>query len=285
MGNLKELRSRIKTVKSTQKITAAMKMVAASKFRRFQHQLVHVRHGARVYEKMLNHLMAQPFDTPLPYTTAGTGPLHVLVVVGGDRGLCGAYNTNIVREARLCAQNLTEQGLTFRLLTVGKKMYEGLKTTTSPENLLLIEEETPFDYAKTLADMLISWHKQGHISTIRVVSPRFRNVLMQQVKITQLLPFEAEPYYTQDCPPHIITEPVGVDFVRNIFEKNLEASLYRLIFEALTCEYAARMTAMDSATQNANDMIGKLQLVYNQTRQAQITSELIEIISGAQAMM
>jgi F-type H+-transporting ATPase subunit gamma len=278
MANLKELRNRIKTVKSTQKMTAAMKMVAASKFRRFQNQLTQVRQSARVTEKMVNHLMSQPTDDPVIYAHPGKGSAHVLIVVGGDKGLCGAYNTNILKEARECLTTLMATKEPYILVPIGKKVQDGLKHFTNNNQPL---ETTPESLARWIMD---EFH-QGTIQTVRIISPRFRNVLMQQIKTTFLLPYVPETYYVTDCPTYILTEPNSQKFLPLLFQKNLESSLNRLFFESITCEHAARMTAMDGATQNASDMIGKLQLLYNQSRQAQITSELIEIISGAQAAL
>jgi F-type H+-transporting ATPase subunit gamma len=282
MASLKELQIRIKTVKSTKKITAAMKMVAASKLRRVQNQLVQVRQSARITEKMLNHLMAQPWEDPIIYSQPGRGTMHVVVLIGSDRGLCGAYNTNILKEGRQCLNQLKANSEPYHVVAFGKKIHEGLKDFLTPH---LTHPLEPFDHdPKILARQIIDAFDQGHIRTVRVISPRFRNVLMQQVKTTFLLPFEAESFYEQDCPPYILTEPTNTKFLQKLFERNLEATLHRLIFESFVCEQAARMTAMDTATQNASDMIDKLHLVYNRTRQAKITSELIEIISGAQAV-
>lgn len=278
MASLKELRNRIKTVKSTQKMTAAMKMVAAAKFRRFQTQLIQVRQSARVTEKMVNHLMNQPADDPVPYAHPGKGSIHVVIVAGGDKGLCGAYNTNILKEAQDCLNALVAAKEPYILVPIGKKMQDGLKRFTTHNQP---SETAP----ETLARWIMDAFHARTIQTVRVISPRFRNVLMQQVKTTFLLPHKPEPFYITDCPTYIITEPDTEKFLPLLFQKNLEASLNRLIFESITCEHAARMTAMDGATQNASDMIGKLQLLYNQSRQTQITNELIEIISGAQAAL
>ncbi len=293
MANLKDLRVRIASVKSTQKITSAMKMVAASKLRRAQVAAEEAHPYADRMERMLGALTASlPTLEGAPRLLAGSGAedSHLIVAVTADRGLCGGFNGNIVRECRHRINALVAEGKTVKVLCIGRKGRDGLKREfgdliiDTHENLM--RTGVAYDDARAIAGNLRAMFDDGEFDVCTVVFNRFKSVISQEVTPRRVIPFPL-PEET-DTPAELralyIMEPTDDEILDELLPRNLAVQIYRALIESYASEQGARMTAMDNATRNAGDMIDSLTLTYNRTRQANITRELIEIISGAEAL-
>jgi len=293
MPSLKDLRNRITSVKATQKITSAMKLVAASKLRRAQEQAEAGRPYAERMARMLSSL-AQGVEGGGPRLMAGTGKddVHLLLVVTSDRGLCGAFNASIVREARRQIQRLLSEGKTVKLLTVGRKGRDLLRRDYSALMVQSWEDvgrrRLAFSEAQTIAERVLELFEAGEFDVASIVYNRFKSAIAQIVTVQQVIPFsipEAQPAAeTEELKALYEFEPNEEEILADLLPRNLSIQVYRSLLESAASEQGARMTAMDNATRNAGDMIGRLTLTYNRTRQANITKELIEIISGAEAV-
>ena len=299
MPSLKDLRTRINSVKSTQKITSAMKMVAAAKLRRAQEQAEAARPYAERMERMLGSVAASLGGSEgAPPLLAGTGKddVHLLVVATSDRGLCGGFNSSIVREARRTIRELTAAGKTVRILCVGRK---GRGQLIRDYGNLIVDTiddvgrpRLGFDDAQAIANRLLALYGEDGFDICTVVYNRFQSVITQIVTVQQLIPFgppgdgeEEEPGESADGAKAIYEfEPEEGEILETLLPLNLSTQVYRALLENAASEQGARMAAMDNATRNAGDMIDRLTLDYNRSRQAAITSELIEIISGAEAV-
>ncbi len=302
MPNLKDLRVRIASVKSTQKITSAMKMVAAAKLRRAQEQAEAARPYAERMERMLASLAAASAGKEgAPELLAGKGrdQVHLLVVGTADRGLCGGFNSNIVREVRRRITALKGDGKTVKLLCVGRKGRDQLRRDFGDAIIDTIEDVTRpslrFDAAEAIAKRVAQMFEAGEFDVCTIYYARFKSAISQIVTAQQLIPFApteenaggdgAEAAETGgDSLAVYEYEPTEEDILAALLPRNLAVQVFRALLENNASEHGARMTAMDNATRNAGDMIDNLTLTYNRTRQAVITSELIEIISGAEAV-
>ena len=292
MPSLKDLKHRIASVKSTRKITSAMKMVAASKLRRAQEQAEAARPYAMRMGRMLNSLVADLVITETtPRLIAGTGveKTVLLVVVTSDRGLCGAFNGSIVRETRKQINALRQEGKTVKLLCVGRKGRDLLRRDHADKIVFTLEDvarrRVEFSSADTVAEKLVAMFEAGEFDVARVVYNKFKSVIAQVVTVQQVVPVEM-PKAAAKHEAAAVTEfePDEESILAQILPRNLAVQIYGAFLESAAGEQAARMTAMDNATRNAGDMINRLTLNYNRTRQAYITKELIEIISGAEAV-
>jgi F-type H+-transporting ATPase subunit gamma len=294
MPSLKDLRNRITSVKATQKITSAMKLVAASKLRRAQEQAEAGRPYAERMARMLSSL-AQGVEGGGPRLMAGTGKddVHLLLVVTSDRGLCGAFNASIVREARRQIQRLLSEGKTVKLLTVGRKGRDLLRRDYSALMVQSWEDvgrrRLAFSEAQTVAERILDLFEAGEFDVASIVYNRFRSAIAQIVTVQQVIPFSIPETSQQAADADELKalyefEPNEEEILADLLPRNLSIQVYRSLLESAASEQGARMTAMDNATRNAGDMIGRLTLTYNRTRQANITKELIEIISGAEAV-
>ncbi len=298
MPNLKDLRIRIASVKSTQRITSAMKMVAAAKLRRAQEQAELARPFAERMDRMMRSLAEGVADQPgAPPLLAGTGreDSYLIVVVTSDRGLCGAFNGAVVRHARQrLIRPLIKANKTVKLFCVGRKGRDLLRRDFASLIVDAVEEVARpalrFEAAVDIAGRLIGMFDDGAFDVCTVVYNRFKSAMTQVVTEQQLVPFplaeaageaEAEPAATKAVYEF---EPDEIDILAALLPRNLAVQVFRTLLESTAGEHGARMTAMESATRNAGDMIGKLTLQYNRSRQAAITRELIEIISGAEAV-
>ena len=292
MLSLKDLRMRIASVKSTRKITSAMKMVAASKLRRAQTAAEAARPYAERMERMLGTL-AQSLkgNSGAPRMLAGTGAdqVHLIVMVTADRGLCGGFNGSIIRDVRRLATELLAKGKTVKILPVGRKGREALKRDYA-KNLIegfqnLGRKGISFGEADSVAAKVTELFHAGEFDVCTVVYNRFRSAISQEVTRQQLIPFPA-PAVSEGTGVHAAFdyEPAEEEILATLLPRNMAVQMFRAILESQASEHGARMTAMDNATRNAGDMIGRLTLQYNRSRQAQITKELIEIISGAEAL-
>ena len=293
MPSLKDLRTRINSVKSTQKITSAMKMVAASKLRRAQAQAEAARPYAERMERMLRALAASVGDMPnAPALLAGTGKQqnYLIVPVTADRGLAGAFNASIGRAARTLARRLEAEGKTVKLLPVGRKGRDYLRRELSSRITSDIsfagKRRLEFSDAEDVATRITSMLNAGEIDVCIIIYNRFRSVISQIVTEQQLIPAppppEGEAIDLGGATYEF--EPDEETILSRLLPQALAVAVYRALLESAAGEHGARMTAMDNATRNAGDMIKRLTLNYNRARQANITKELIEIISGAEAV-
>ncbi len=295
MASLKSLRLRINSVKSTRKITQAMKVVAAAKLRRAQLQAEAARPYAERMAAILGRLGQAVAGTPdAPRLLVGTGDdrVHLLVVVTADRGLAGPFNTNVGRFARARIRALETEGKTVKILTIGRKGAAFLRREFASR---IVGEITyagirriGYEQAAEVAARLTAMLDAGEFDVCTLVYNRFRNV-MSQIPSEQALIPAAIPDGTPEAEPGAVPalydyEPTEEEILAALLPKNLAIQIYRALLESAAGEHGARMAAMDSATRNAGEMINKLTLNYNRTRQANITRELIEIISGAEAL-
>jgi len=298
MPNLKDLKVRINSVKSTQKITSAMKMVAAAKLRRAQENA----EAARPYaERMENVVAAVAASTksgsgaPKMLSGDGKDDVHMLVVCTSDRGLCGGFNGSIVRHVRKLSTQLESQGKQVKLLFVGRKGHDVLKREFADKTVEAITGigRKNVEYAETMAvaENISKRFDAGEFDICTIVFNRFQSAMTQIVTAQQLIPFsQGDDEIPQDDNTDqgddsvYIFEPEEQEILTDLLPKNLSIQVFQALLENAASEHGARMTAMDSATRNAGDMIDGLTLTYNRTRQAFITKELIEIISGAEAL-
>ncbi len=295
MANLKDLRVRIASVKATQKITSAMKMVAAAKLRRAQEQAEAARPYAQRMDRMLGSLAAsatqQAGVSPL---IAGTGKseVHLLVVGTADRGLCGGFNSSIARESRRLIQELRGQGKTVKVLCIGRKGRDQLRREFGSLIIDTLEDisrpRPSFEKSEAIAQRIMSMLEAGEFDVCTMVYAEFKSAMTQIVRTQQLVPFApaADEQVTGTSGPSASYEyePEEQEILAALLPRNLAVQIYKALLENSASEHGARMTAMDSATRNAGDMIDRLSLVYNRTRQATITKELIEIVSAKEAM-
>ncbi|MDJ0386557.1 F0F1 ATP synthase subunit gamma [Roseomonas sp. E05] len=294
MANLKELRGRINSVKSTRKITQAMKMVAAAKLRRAQSQAEAARPYAQRMARMLASLGAAVVGDPdAPKLLVGTGrtQVHLLVVVTGDRGLAGPFNTNVGRFARNRIRELEAEGKTVKVMTVGRKGASYLKREFASRFVGEItfqgKRRVGFKEADEIAQRLTGMLEAGEFDVCTLIYNQFRSVISQVPTGQQLIPAElpqAGSAEANGAATWYEYEPDEATILAQLLPKNLAIQIYRAVLENAAGFFGSQMNAMDNATRNAGDMINKLTLTYNRTRQANITRELIEIISGAEAL-
>jgi F-type H+-transporting ATPase subunit gamma len=294
MPSLKDLRNRIRSVRSTQKITSAMKMVAASRLRRAQERVEATRPYAQRMERVLASLAGRMAGLPgAPPLLRGTGKeeTHLLVVATSDRGLAGGFNATILREARRRIRELLPAGKTVLVLTIGRKGRDGLRRDYGgliQDSLTEIgRRQVSFDEAREVADRILALYHAGRFDLATIIFNRFRSAMTQIVTAHQLIPFQvaAEEETAAAAGGAIYEfEPSEEEILAELLPKNLAVQIYTALLENAASEQGARMTAMDNATRNAGEMIDRLTLNYNRTRQAAITKELIEIISGAEAL-
>jgi F-type H+-transporting ATPase subunit gamma len=289
MPSLKDLRNRIASVKSTQKITKAMQMVAVSKLRRAQSAVEAARPYAERVESVLTNLAgaSQEGQGPRLLVGSGSNQTHLLVVCTGERGLCGAFNTAIVRLAREKAAQLAAEGKTVKIICVGKKGYDQLRRTHERQILELIDlravRAIAYETAKPIAEKIIALFDSGEFDVCTLFYSRFRSVISQIPTAQRLIPPELgetkeEKEISYDY------EPDEAEILAQLLPQALTVRVYRALLENAASFFGAQMSAMDNATRNAGDMVRKYTLRYNRTRQAMITKELIEIISGAEAL-
>ncbi|MDE2514571.1 MAG: F0F1 ATP synthase subunit gamma [Rhodospirillales bacterium] len=295
MPSLKSLRMRINSVKSTQKITSAMKMVAASKLRRAQAQVEAARPYAVRMERMLGALAASiPTDSPsAPPLLVGTGmnQTHLLVPITADRGLAGAFNASIGRATRALARRLESEGKTVKILAVGRKGRDFLRRELASRMIGDVsyagKRQIEFSDVQDLAERITDMLHDHQFDVCTLVYNRFQSVISQVVTEQQLIP---APIPANDTGADLLGgaayefEPDEETILTRLLPQNLAVQIYRAVLESVAGEHGARMTAMDNSTRNAGDMIKRLSQNYNRARQANITKELIEIISGAEAV-
>lgn len=292
MASLKELRNRIASVKATQKITRAMQMVAASKLRRAQAAA----EAARPYSARMSTVLANLATTlsgrdDAPALLAGTGKdqTHLLLVCTAERGLCGAFNSSIARLAREHVERLKSQGKTVKILCVGKKGYDILRRQYASDIIDLIDlrevKRLAFSDALNVSQKVLELFEAGEFDVCTVFYSEFKSVIAQVPTAQQLIPAEIKgEAETSGGDSAYEYEPDEEGILADLLPRNVSVQIFHALLENAASEMGAKMSAMDNATRNAGEMIDGLTLVYNRTRQAQITKELIEIISGAEAL-
>jgi F-type H+-transporting ATPase subunit gamma len=291
MASLKDMRVRIAATKATQKITKAMQMVAASKLRRAQAAAEAARPYAERMSKVLGSIAAAVAgNDSVPKLLAGTGndKVHLLVVCTAERGLCGPFNSSIVRLARERINSLTGQGKDVKILCVGRKGQDQLRRVYGKQIIETIElrgvKQIGFEQAEMVGKKIVALFDAGEFDVCTLFFSRFRSVIAQIPTAQQIIPplFES----ANEAGPTAVYEyePDEEEILANLLPRNLSVQIFRALLENAASEQGARMSAMDNATRNAGEMIRKQTLTYNRTRQAIITKELIEIISGAEAL-
>lgn len=305
MPSLKDLKVRIGSVKSTQKITKAMKMVAASKLRKAQEHAEAARPYADKMGRMLASLAANTDENAAPALLSGrrdeSGKLidnhRLVVVVSSDRGLCGGFNTNLVKKVKQHVASVTSSGKKVSILTVGKKGHELLRYTHKNSIVKYVDttqtKQPGYDLADEVAKTIIEMFEKGEIDSIDLMYNEFVNVLTQKPSVKSLVPLDVSSLTKEANDNQVETSASGAIYeyepseeavLDAIVPRNISVQLYGALLENAASVQGARMTAMDNATRNAGDMIKRLTLQYNRSRQAAITKELIEIISGAEAV-
>ena len=291
MPSLEDLKTRINSVKSTQKITSAMKMVAAAKLRRAQDSAEKGRPYADRMQQIVNSLAskADPISAPQLLVGNGKDNTHLLVVVSADRGLCGGFNGAITRQTRSEVARLRGEGKTVKLLMVGRKSADALRRELGNSYIDSLEgiQGTAVEYADaaSIGETVRNGFEANEFDVCTVIFNKFKSVISQEVTLKRLIPAEiGEDMQDDDAGVSYEYEPDEEDLLAAVLPRNISTQVYSALLESSAAELAARMTAMDNATRNAGDLIERLTLVYNRTRQATITKELIEIISGAEAV-
>src|SRR5512135_3656937 len=286
MASLKSIKKRIVSVKNTRQITKAMKMVSAAKLRRAQENVVAARPYAKKLGEVLGRLSANPDAVASPLQQKREVKNALLIVVTSDRGLCGGFNANLCKAADRFVRENKDKYPSMGIMTVGRKGFEYLKNRQKIyKNQTGVFAHLSYQTAALLAEEVINGFIAEEYDEVFIIYNAFRSVMSQDITLEQLLPV-APPAAaeTTELPPVYIYEPAKEALLGELLPKNVEVQIFKSLLESNAAEHGARMTAMDSASKNADEMIGKLTLQYNRARQAAITTELIEIISGAESL-
>ena len=291
MATLDDLKKRIASVKSTQKITKAMKMVAAAKLRRAQENA----EKGRPYSEKMNNIILNLSDgisdkENAPKLLSGTGQekVHLCIVLTSDRGLCGGFNTNIIKKAKAHFQKISNEGKTLKIITVGSKGYDQLKRAHKND----IVERISFKDSKTInfldaekvGKMIIENFEKEEFDVCTIFYNKFKNVITQIPQEQQIIPLKTSEAEENSSEDNYEFEPDEDEILSNLLPKNISTQIFKAMLENSASEQGSRMSAMDNATRNAGEMVDKLTIEYNRSRQAAITKELIEIISGAESL-
>jgi F-type H+-transporting ATPase subunit gamma len=292
MANFKAIRIRIASVKSTKQITAAMKMVSAAKLRRAQDKIVRLRPYAYKLHEILVGLSRSLADSEIEniYGRVSAAEKVLIIVITSNRGLCGAFNSNVIREARrIVSEKYLEQfnkgNVSF--LTIGKKGYDYLRKLNLkmlPERNSIFNNLT-FDNASSIAEEVMAAFVNGDYDKVEIVYNQFKNAAVQYLTVEQFLPVETVGAVSGAAAPvDYIYEPTKEEIIKELIPKSLKIQFYKAILDSFVAEHGARMTAMHKATDNATQMIRELALQYNKARQAAITNQILEVVSGAEAL-
>ena len=291
MATLDDLKKRIASVKSTQKITKAMKMVAAAKLRRAQENA----EKGRPYSEKMNNIILNLSNgisdkENAPKLLSGTGQekVHLCIVLTSDRGLCGGFNTNIIKKAKAYFQKISNEGKTLKIITVGSKGYDQLKRAHKND----IVERISFKDSKTInfldaekvGKMIIENFEKEEFDVCTIFYNKFKNVITQIPQEQQIIPLKTSEAEENSSADNYEFEPDEDEILSNLLPKNISTQIFKAMLENSASEQGSRMSAMDNATRNAGEMVDKLTIEYNRSRQAAITKELIEIISGAESL-
>ena len=291
MATLDDLKKRIASVKSTQKITKAMKMVAAAKLRRAQENA----EKGRPYSEKMNNIILNLSNgisdkENAPRLLSGTGgdKVHLCIVLTSDRGLCGGFNTNIIKKAKAYFKKISDEGKTLKIITVGSKGYDQLKRVYKDD----IVERISFKDSKTInyldaekvGKMIIENFEKEEFDVCTIFYNKFKNVITQIPQEQQIIPLKTSEAEENSPEDNYEFEPDEDEILSNLLPKNISTQIFKAMLENSASEQGSRMSAMDNATRNAGEMVDKLTIEYNRSRQAAITKELIEIISGAESL-
>ncbi len=292
MASLDELKKRISSVKSTQKITKAMKMVAAAKLRRAQESA----EKGRPYSDKMNNIILNLSNNVTdiensPRLLAGTGEskVYLCVVMTSDRGLCGGFNTNIIKKAKSYFQKITSEGKTLKIITVGSKGYDQLKRVYKDniiEKISFKESKNANYYdADKVGKIIINKFEKKEFDVCTIFYNQFKNVITQIPQEQQIIPLKSSKRVEENsAQDNYEFEPEEDEILNNLLPKNISTQIFKAMLENSASEQGSRMSAMDNATRNAGEMVDRLTIEYNRSRQAAITKELIEIISGAESL-
>ena len=291
MATLDDLKKRIASVKSTQKITKAMKMVAAAKLRRAQEN---AEKGRPYSEKMNNIILnlssgiSDKENAPKLLSGTGQEKIHLCIVLTSDRGLCGGFNTNIIKKAKAFFKKISGEGKVLKIITVGSKGYDQLKRSHKDN----IVERVSFKDSKTInyldaekvGKMIIQNFEKKEFDVCTIFYNKFKNVITQIPQEQQIIPLKTSEAEENSSEDNYEFEPDEDEILSNLLPKNISTQIFKAMLENSASEQGSRMSAMDNATRNAGEMVDKLTIEYNRSRQAAITKELIEIISGAESL-
>ena len=291
MASLDDLKKRISSVKSTQKITKAMKMVAAAKLRRAQES---AERGRPYSEKMNNIILnlssgvSDKENAPKLLSGTGDDKVHLCVVLTADRGLCGGFNSNIIKKAKSYFQKISDTGKTLKIITVGSKGYDQLKRLYQDkiiENISFKNSKNAnFFDAEKVSKSIIEKFQKEEFDICTIFFNQFKNVITQIPQAQQIIPLKTDINDKEKSEDNYEFEPDEDEILTNLLPKNISTQIFKAMLENSASEQGARMSAMDNATRNAGEMVDKLTIEYNRSRQAAITKELIEIISGAESL-
>jgi len=285
MANLKDIRDRIKSVKSIEQVTNAMKMVAAAKIRRAQENMEKARPYSSRLAELLNMLIPEIDRRLMPELNVREVKKTLFVVVTADRGMAGAFNTNVLREAHKAIDKAGQEN--SEIICIGKKSVGYFKNRNYPIAVEYVDfwNDLEYSHAMKIGDEIISRYINGAVDQVQVIYNRFVNVARQEIKNETFLPMSYDPEARDsDYNPERLFEPSKEEEVKNIIPRYLNTQIWQLLLESNASEQAARMLAMENATSNANDMIKDLKLQFNKARQTSITTEMLEIVSGAEAL-
>ena len=291
MASLDDLKKRIVSVKSTQKITKAMKMVAAAKLKRAQENA----EKGRPYSEKMNNIILNLADgisdkENAPKLLAGTGQdkIHLCVVLTSDRGLCGGFNSNIIKKAKTYFGKVVGEGKTLKIITVGSKEYDQLKRLYSDKIVekISFKESKNANYfdAEKVGKIIIESFLKKEFDVCTIFYNKFKNVITQIPQEQQIIPLKSSESEGSSSEDNYEFEPEEDEILSNLLPKNISTQIFKAMLENSASEQGSRMSAMDNATRNAGEMVDKLTIEYNRSRQAAITKELIEIISGAESL-
>ena len=285
MANLKDIRNRIKSVKSIQQVTSAMKMVAAAKMRRAQENMEKSRPYSSRLAELLNMLIPEIDRRLMPELNVREVKKTLFVVVTADRGMAGAFNTNVLREAHKAIDKAGQEN--SEIICIGKKSVGYFKNRNYPIAVEYVDfwNDLEYSHAMKIGDEIISRYINGAVDQVQVIYNRFVNVARQEIKNETFLPMSYDPEARDlDYNPERLFEPSKEVVVKTIIPRYLNTQIWQFLLESNASEQAARMLAMENATSNANDMIKDLKLQFNKARQTAITTEMLEIVSGAEAL-
>ena len=291
MPSLDDLKKRIKSVKSTQKITKAMKMVAAAKLRRAQEGA----EKGRPYSDRMNNIILNlsknindKENAPKLLSGSGKDEVHLCVVMTSDRGLCGGFNSNIIKKAKSYFQKVNDQGKKIKIITVGSKGYDQLKRLYENDILekISFKESKNANYfdAEKVGKIIIEKFEKKEFDVCVIFYNQFKNVITQIPQEQQIIPLKTSEGEKNSTIDNYEFEPEEDEILSNLLPKNISTQIFKAMLENSASEQGSRMSAMDNATRNAGEMVDKLTIEYNRSRQAAITKELIEIISGAESL-
>jgi len=291
MPSLDDLKKRISSVKSTQKITKAMKMVASAKLRKAQESA----EKGRPFSEKMNNIILNLSNSISDRENAskflvGTGKdnVHLCVVITADRGLCGGFNTNICRKAKNCFEKIIKQGKTLKIFTVGSKGHDQLKRTYGRYIIEKVNykgfKKITYQEAEAVAKKIINLFQDSKFDVCKIFYNKFKNVITQEPQEQQIIPIENKKKEEKVSENFYEFEPEENEILDDLLPRNIATQIFKAFLENAASEQGSRMTAMDNATRNAGDLVDQLTVTYNRSRQASITKELIEIISGAESL-